>query len=103
MATFLVTGGAGFIGSHLAQVLSAQGETVRVLDNLASGKLANLEAARRGKGEFSFLEGDIRDLDTCHRAMEGVEFVLHQAARPSVQRSVEDPLTTHEGERHRQP
>ena len=95
MPTYLITGGAGFIGSHLAQALTAQGETVRVLDNLTSGKIENLEPARRGKGEFSFLEGDIRDLDTCHRAMRGVDYVLHQAARPSVQRSIEDPLATH--------
>lgn len=95
MTTYLITGGAGFIGSHLAQVLSARGETVRVLDNLASGKLRNLEPARRGKGEFSFLEGDIRDLATCQEAMKGVDYVLHQAARPSVQRSIEDPLATH--------
>ncbi|MCF8043200.1 MAG: SDR family oxidoreductase [Desulfarculaceae bacterium] len=96
MPTYLITGGAGFIGSHLAQVLSDQGETVRVLDNLVSGKMRNLEPARRGKGDFSFLEGDIRDLDTCHKAMEGVDYVLHQAARPSVQRSIEDPLASHE-------
>lgn len=95
MSTYLITGGAGFIGSHLAQVLCGGGETVRVLDNLASGKLANLEPARRGKGDFSFLEGDIRDLATCQEAMEGVDYVLHQAARPSVQRSIEDPLATH--------
>lgn len=96
MPVYLITGGAGFIGSHLAEALTAQGETVRVLDNLASGKLENLEAARRGRGELSFLEGDIRDLEICRRAMQGVDYVLHQAARPSVQRSIENPLATHE-------
>lgn len=96
MPTYLITGGAGFIGSHLAQALTAQGQTVRVLDNLTSGKMDNLQAARRGTGEFSFIEGDICDLQTCQQAMQGVDYVLHQAARPSVQRSIENPLATHE-------
>ena len=95
MATYLITGGAGFIGSHLAQVLCRQGNAVRVLDNLASGKLANLEPARRAGGQFKFLEGDIRELDACREAARGVDYVLHQAARPSVQRSIENPLATH--------
>ncbi|MCB2191097.1 MAG: SDR family oxidoreductase [Deltaproteobacteria bacterium] len=95
MASYLVTGGAGFIGSHLAQALTARGDAVRVLDNLTSGKMLNLQAARQGKGEFSFIEGDIRDLQTCQQAMEGIDYVLHQAARPSVQRSIENPLATH--------
>jgi UDP-N-acetylglucosamine 4-epimerase len=96
MSTYLITGGAGFIGSHLAQALTAQGQAVRVLDNLSSGSLNNLRAARRGPGEFSFLEGDIRDPRTCREAVEGVDYVLHQAARSRVQRSLEDPLFTHE-------
>ena len=91
MATYLVTGGAGFIGSHIAEALVGRGDTVRVLDNLLTGKRENLApVARRAR----FIEGDIRDLDTCRRAVEGADHVLHQAALPSVPRSVEDPLLT---------
>ncbi len=95
MASYLITGGAGFIGSHLAETLVGQGHEVRVLDNLATGKLENLEPARQGPGKFDFIQGDIRDLDTCQAAMQGVEVVLHQAARASVPRSIENPLATH--------
>ena len=91
MAKYLVTGGAGFIGSHIAEALVKRGESVRVLDNLLTGRMENLAGFIRG---VEFVEGDIRDPDTCRKAVEGVEYVLHQAALPSVPRSVEDPLLT---------
>lgn len=98
MAHFLVTGGGGFIGSNLVEALLRRGETVRVLDNFATGRRENLNRAgdwaAAGRGAFELLEGDIRDPDTCARAMAGADFVLHQAAIPSVQRSVTDPVTT---------
>lgn len=96
MAIYLITGGAGFIGSHLAETLVKAGQEVRVLDNLATGKRENLKPAEAGPGPFSFIEGSITDPDTCRQALEGVDYVLHQAARPSVQRSIENPLATHE-------
>ncbi|MCA1905032.1 MAG: SDR family oxidoreductase [Desulfarculus sp.] len=96
MAKYLITGGAGFIGGHLAETLVKDGQEVVVLDNLATGKRENLIPAQNGPGQLTFIEGDIRDLATCHRAMEGVDYVLHQAARPSVQRSVEDPILSHD-------
>lgn len=89
MARYLVTGGAGFIGSHIAEALVGRGDEVRVLDNLSTGKLENLAGIA---GRFEFLEGDIRDLATCRRAVEGVAAVFHEAALASVVRSVEDPL-----------
>jgi nucleoside-diphosphate-sugar epimerase len=96
LARYLITGGAGFIGSHLAQTLVARGDDVVVLDNLASGKRENLAAAQNGPGRLTFIEGDIRDQETCAAAVEGADYVLHQAARPSVQRSVEDPVLSHD-------
>lgn len=89
MARYLVTGGAGFIGSHIAETLVKRGDEVRVLDNLSTGKLENLAGIA---GRFEFIEGDIRDLATCRRAVEGVGAVFHEAALASVARSVEDPL-----------
>src|SRR5512139_2730073 len=89
MASYLVTGGAGFIGSHIAETLVRQGDEVRVLDNLSTGKIENLAGIA---GRFEFVEGDIRDLETCRRAVEGVRTVFHEAALASVARSVEDPL-----------
>jgi len=89
MATFLVTGGAGFIGSHIAETLVRRGDQVRVLDNLMTGKKENLAPFI---DRVEFIEGDIRDLDICRRAVRGADHVLHQAALPSVPRSVEDPL-----------
>lgn len=86
---FLVTGGAGFIGSHIAETLVKRGDEVRVLDDLSTGKLENLAGIA---GRFEFLEGDIRDLETCRRAVDGVAAVFHEAALASVVRSVEDPL-----------
>ncbi len=87
----LVTGGAGFIGSHLVDALLASGAQVRVLDDLSSGSLENLAHVA---SRIAFVEGDIRDLETCRRACEGAAFVFHQAARGSVPRSMEDPATT---------
>jgi UDP-glucose 4-epimerase len=87
----LVTGGAGFIGSHIVDALLNQGTQVRVLDNLSTGSLSNL---RHCRDEVEIIEGDIRDQDTCNRACEGVETVFHQAALPSVPRSIADPVTS---------
>jgi nucleoside-diphosphate-sugar epimerase len=89
--TYLVTGGAGFIGSHLADALLARGSRVRVLDSFATGRRVNLPP-REG---LEILEGDIRDFDTCRRAAAGCAGVFHQAALGSVPRSVADPVTTH--------
>jgi nucleoside-diphosphate-sugar epimerase len=93
MANYLVTGGAGFIGSHIVDELLRRGETVRVLDNMATGKRENLEHCLE---RIDFIEGDIRDMETCRRACADVDFVLHQAALGSVPRSMEDPLTSHD-------
>ncbi|MCK4356879.1 SDR family NAD(P)-dependent oxidoreductase, partial [Candidatus Bipolaricaulota bacterium] len=94
MATVqLVTGGAGFIGSHLVEVLVARGERVRVLDNLATGRLENLSVV---KDSVEFVQGDLRDRAVVSRVMKGVEVVFHHAALASVPLSVEDPLTTHD-------
>lgn len=88
----LVTGGAGFIGSNLAEELIKQGAKVRIIDNFATGFRENLEEI---SGDFDFLEGDITDEAAVAKAVDGVEIVYHQAALPSVPRSVEDPLETH--------
>src|SRR5918994_868639 len=90
MPLYLVTGGAGFIGSHLTEALIRRGEQVRVVDSLITGHRANL-AHLSG---IDFLEGDLADLAIAKRAVEGVDYVLHQAAIPSVPRSVEDPITS---------
>jgi len=87
----LVTGAAGFIGSHLVDALLERGARVRALDNLSNGRLENLSHCR---GQFEFLEGDIRDADTCRRACAGVSLVFHQAALGSVPRSMKDPSTS---------
>jgi UDP-N-acetylglucosamine/UDP-N-acetylgalactosamine 4-epimerase len=93
MSLFLVTGGAGFIGSNLVREVLRQGGRVRVLDNFATGRKENLEEVR---GRIELLEGDVRDTGVCRRACEGAEYVLHQAALGSVPRSVADPATSHE-------
>ncbi|MBK8622137.1 MAG: SDR family oxidoreductase [Saprospiraceae bacterium] len=95
--TILVTGGAGFIGSNLigALIVDDRVKKVRVLDNLATGFRKNLSEFE-GNPKFEFLEGDIRDFDTCLKACEGIDLVSHQAALGSVPRSIKDPLTTHE-------
>jgi nucleoside-diphosphate-sugar epimerase len=90
MSLYLVTGGAGFIGSHLSEELVRRGERVRVVDSLITGKRANLAHV----AGVDFIEGDLADLPVAHRAVEGVDFVLHQAAIPSVPRSVNDPITS---------
>jgi UDP-glucose 4-epimerase len=93
MAKYLVTGGAGFIGSNIVEELVARGETVRVLDNFSTGRRENLNVFM---GKIELIEGDIRSLNTVKNAMAGVDYVLHQAALPSVARSIEDPVTTSE-------
>ncbi len=90
---YLVTGGAGFIGSHIAEALVKRGDRVRVLDNLMTGKRENLAHIA---GEIEFIEGDIRDLETTRRAMADVNIVFHEAAIPSVPRSVAEPLLNHD-------
>ena len=90
MAHYLVTGGAGFIGSHLSEELVRRGHRVRVADSLITGKRSNLDHIRG----IEFLEGDLADLDFAHTAVQGCDYVLHQAAIPSVPRSVKDPLTS---------
>ncbi len=95
MANFLVTGGAGFIGSNLVHALLSRGDNVRVLDNFSTGKRENLDfpdVPRDLVANLEILEGDIADLSTCNKAAEGIEYVLHQAAIPSVPRSVALPL-----------
>lgn len=93
MDTYLVTGGAGFIGSALARALVERGCRTRVLDNLSTGKLENLDGVRDG---IELLEGDLRDPAAVARACRGVRYVLHQAALPSVPRSLLDPVGCHE-------
>lgn len=89
---YLVTGGAGFIGSHIATRLIRDGHSVRVLDNLSTGSRKNLEAIA---GQVEFLEGDLTDMARVAQAVEGVDVIFHQAALASVPRSVERPLDTH--------
>ncbi len=93
MANILVTGGAGFIGSHLTTRLVEAGHHVRVLDDFSTGKRENL--AHLGR-RFELVEGDIRDPAQCHTACVDIEFVLHQAAIPSVPKSVDDPQASHD-------
>jgi nucleoside-diphosphate-sugar epimerase len=90
MANYLVTGGAGFIGSHLSEELVRRGHRVRVVDSLVTGKRQNLAHVPG----VDFLEGDLADLALARRAVEGMDYVLHQAAIPSVPRSVQDPITS---------
>jgi nucleoside-diphosphate-sugar epimerase len=90
MPSYLVTGGAGFIGSHLAEELVRRGHRVRVVDNLITGKRRNLDHVPG----LEFIEGDLADLAVAQRAAIGMDFVLHQAAIPSVPRSVNEPIVT---------
>ena len=91
--TYLVTGGAGFIGSNIVEELLRRGETVRVLDNFSTGRRENLAPFLK---DIQLVEGDIRSLEVLRSAFRGSDFILHEAALPSVPRSIEDPVTTHE-------
>jgi UDP-N-acetylglucosamine 4-epimerase len=91
MDRYLVTGGAGFIGSHIAEELVTKGFSVRVVDNFLTGKEENIASFL---DRIELIRGDIRDRELCREAVKGVDYVLHQAALPSVPRSVEDPLLT---------
>ncbi len=93
MASYLVTGGAGFIGSHLVEELLRRGQHVRVLDNFSTGKRENL---RDLMDQIELIEGDIRSYHIVREAVQGIDFVLHQGALPSVPRSINDPITTNE-------
>ena len=90
MANVLVTGGAGFIGSNLTEALLQRGHVVRVLDDFSTGKRENL-IFDKAYASLEIIEGDIRDLRSCQKSVQGMEYVFHQGALPSVQRSVEDP------------
>lgn len=90
-STFLVTGGAGFIGSNLCEAILKMGYKVRCLDDLSTGKQANVDIFLDNPN-YTFIKGDIKDLDTCMAACEGVDYVLNQAAWGSVPRSIEMPL-----------
>lgn len=91
MARYLVTGGAGFIGSHIVDALLAQGHSVRVIDNLSTGKKENLEHV---KDRIELVVGDIRDRKVVESAVCGTEYIIHQAAIPSVPRSFKNPIET---------
>src|SRR5213594_3815432 len=93
MTRYLVTGGAGFIGSHVVEALRQRGKRVRVLDNFVTGKLENLESVWK---DVELIEGDVRDAALCREALEGVEAVIHLAALHEVVRSVERPVETHD-------
>ena len=99
MTLFLVTGGAGFIGSHIVEELLGRGHHVRVFDNFSTGRFENLSIVRedtRPGERLEVLEGDLRSYHLVHEAVQGVEYVLHQAALPSVPRSVRDPITSND-------
>ncbi len=91
----LVTGGAGFIGSNLCEALLEHNNVVRCLDNFATGKRQNIEHLLENPN-FSLIEGDIRNLEECHNATKGVDYILHKAALGSVPRSIHDPITTND-------
>ncbi len=91
MASFLVTGGAGFIGSNIAQTLVGRGERVRVLDNFSTGIHKNLAAF---ESDIEVIDGDLRDAETVQLAVAGMDYVLHQGALPSVPRSISAPFTS---------
>lgn len=96
MATnnYLVTGGAGFIGSHIAETLLKQGATVRVLDNFVTGRQSNIEALQGHAGKLEIIQGDICDQEIVAKAVQGVEVVFHQAAVASVPRSIAEPAAS---------
>ena len=93
MSLYLVTGGAGFIGSNIVEKLLSIGEKVRVLDNFSTGKRGNILPFL---DRIELVEGDIRSYHIVREAVDGVDFILHQAALPSVPRSIKDPITTNE-------
>jgi UDP-glucose 4-epimerase len=93
MSEYLVTGGAGFIGSHIVEALVKRGNKVRVLDNFSTGKRENIASFL---DDIELIEGDIRNLDTCHHAVENVKFVIHQAAFVSVPQSIDEPILAHD-------
>ncbi len=96
LSTFLVTGGAGFIGGHIAEYLLKNGAgKVRVLDNMSNGFKSNLDILQ-AYNAFEFIEGDIRDIETCRKACEGINYVSHQAALGSVPRSIKEPYNTND-------
>src|SRR5690242_5306092 len=93
MSMYLVTGGAGFIGSHIVEGLVGRGERVRVLDNMSTGRAENLT---RVLEQVDLVEGDVRDSDDVNMAMQGVSHVLHLAALISVAQSMVEPVATHD-------
>jgi UDP-glucose 4-epimerase len=93
MSNYLITGGAGFIGSHIAEELTGEGHSVRIFDNLSSGHLSNLDHL---KGKVEFVRGDVRDRAAIEAAMQGIEFCYHEAALVSVFESVEKPFDNHD-------
>lgn len=93
MSTFLITGGAGFIGSNIVRRLIGKSNTVRVLDNLSTGTMNNLQGIA---SQIEFIEGDCKKIEDCRKAVTGCDFVLHHAAIPSVRISIEDPISTNE-------
>ncbi len=93
-ATYLVTGGAGFIGSHIAETLLKQGHTVRIFDNLATGRTSNLDTLQTYGEQVETVHGDLRDAEAVKKAVSGVEVVFHQGALASVPRSISDPTTS---------
>ena len=93
--SFLITGGAGFIGSNIVEyLLKHKAGLVRVVDNLSNGKYSNLEPFFQYKERFEFIQGDISDLETCKKAVKGINFISHQAALGSVPRSIKDPISS---------
>ncbi len=97
MSTYLVTGGAGFIGSHIAERLLEEGHHVRILDDFSTGQAENVEAIRgRGPDRLRVITGDLRDVATVTEAVGGTDGVFHEAALGSVPRSIDDPRTTHD-------
>lgn len=94
MKSILITGGAGFIGSHTAEALLARGMQVRILDNLSNGKAANLPAVALASDQLTLIEGDVRDAAAVDAAVQGMDAVLHLAAQVSVQRSVAEPVAS---------
>lgn len=97
MNNILVTGGAGFIGSNLTEALLQRGNTVRVLDNFATGKIENLlPLLEKYPATLALQVGDIRNMEDCRKAVEGIDYVFHEAALGSVPRSIKDPITSNE-------